>query len=215
MWSSIKPFGRSCVLIEWRQIIHTSILAEISEIRKGIESKQIKGIVDVVPGYTSLTVFFMPEVISYAQILEIIDSSEKESPEIAQEEGIIWEISVEYNKSQDKDMASVMSLAGLSRNEIVDLHTSALYDVYFIGFLPGFLYLGGLDKKLHIPRKIIPDLKIPKGSVAIGGAQTGIYPQESPGGWYVIGHTDFKVIDFYSPPFCQVKPGDRVKFSAI
>ena len=215
MWSSIKPFGRSCVLIEWHQIIHTSILAEISAIRKGIESKQIKGIVDVVPGYTSLTVFFMPEVISYAQILEIIDSSEKESPEIAQEEGIIWEILVEYNKSQDKDMASVMSLAGLSRNEIVDLHTSALYDVYFIGFLPGFLYLGGLDKKLHIPRKIIPDLKIPKGSVAIGGAQTGIYPQESPGGWYVIGHTDFKVIDFYSPPFCQVKPGDRVKFSAI
>jgi len=215
MWSSIKPFGRSCVLIEWHQIIHTSILAEISAIRKGIESKQIKGIVDVVPGYTSLTVFFMPEVISYAQILEIIDSSEKESPEIAQEEGIIWEISVEYNKSQDKDMASVMSLAGLSRNEIVDLHTSALYDVYFIGFLPGFLYLGGLDKKLHIPRKIIPDLKILSGSVAIGGAQTGIYPQESPGGWYVIGHTDFKVIDFYSPPFCQVKPGDRVKFSAI
>jgi len=215
MWSSIKPFGRSCVLIEWHQIIHTSILAEISAIRKGIESKQIKGIVDVVPGYTSLTVFFMPEVISYAQILEIIDSSEKESPEKAQEEGIIWEISVDYNKSQDKDMASVMSLAGLSRNEIVDLHTSALYDVYFIGFLPGFLYLGGLDKKLHIPRKIIPDLKIPKGSVAIGGAQTGIYPQESPGGWYVIGHTDFKVIDFYSPPFCQVKPGDRVKFSAI
>ncbi|MBP6234582.1 MAG: 5-oxoprolinase subunit PxpB [Saprospiraceae bacterium] len=215
MWSSIKPFGRSCVLIEWHQIIHTSILAEISAIRKGIESKQINGIVDVVPGYTSLTVFFMPEVISYAQILEIIDSSEKESPEIAQEEGIIWEISVEYNKSQDKDMASVMSLAGLSRNEIVDLHTSTLYDVYFIGFLPGFLYLGGLDEKLHIPRKIIPDLKILSGSVAIGGAQTGIYPQESPGGWYVIGHTDFKVIDFYSPPFCQVKPGDRVKFSAI
>jgi inhibitor of KinA len=112
-------------------------------------------------------------------------------------------------------MASVMSHVGLSRNEIVDLHTSALYDVYFIGFLPGFLYLGGLDEKLHIPRKIIPDLKILSGSVAIGGAQTGIYPQESPGGWYVIGHTDFKVIDFYSPPFCQVKPGDRVKFSAI
>ncbi|MBK7805245.1 MAG: carboxyltransferase domain-containing protein [Saprospiraceae bacterium] len=134
-----------------------------------------------------------------------------ESPVIAQGEGIIWEISVEYNKSQNKDMASVMSHAGLSRNEIVDLHTSALYDVYFIGFLPGFLYLGGLDKKLHIPRKIIPDLKILSGSVAIGGAQTGIYPQESPGGWYVIGHTDFKVIDFYSPPFCQVKPGDRVK----
>lgn len=215
MWSSIKPFGRSCVLIEWRQIIHTSILAEISEIRKGIESKQIKGIVDVVPGYTSLTVFFMPEVISYAQILEIIDSSEKESPEIAQAEGIIWEISVEYNKSQDKDMASVMSLAGLSRNEIVDLHTSALYDVYFIGFLPGFLYLGGLDKKLHIPRKIIPDLKIPKGSVAIGGAQTGIYPQESPGGWYVIGHTDFKAIDFYNPAYCQIKSGDQVKFVSV
>jgi inhibitor of KinA len=215
MWSSIKPFGRSGVLIEWPQMIHTSILAEISALRKGIESKQIQGIVDVVPGYASLTVLFMPEVKSYAQVLEIIEIAKEESPEIAQEEGKIWEISVEYNKSQDQDMASMMSFTGLSRNEIVDLHRSVLYQVYFIGFLPGFLYLGGLDKKLHIPRKKIPDLKIPTGSVAIGGAQTGIYPQESPGGWYVIGHTDFKAIDFYNPPYCQIRAGDQVKFVSV
>jgi len=215
MWSSIKPFGRSGVLIEWPQIIQTSTLSEISALRKVIQSKQIKGIVDIVSGYASMTVLYMPEAISFAQILEIIEIAKEESIESAQEEGKVWEISVKYNKSQDKDIASVMSHVGLSRNEIVDLHTSVLYYVYFIGFLPGFLYLGGLDEKLHIPRKKVPDLKIPAGSVAIGGTQTGIYPQESPGGWYVIGDTNFKVIDFYTPPFCKVKPGDKVKFNAI
>jgi len=215
MWSSIKAFGRSAVLIEWPQVINTSILEEITSIRKGIEFKQINGIVDVVPAYASLTVFFMPEVITYSRILEIINNVKDKAILTSQESGKIWEIPVEYCMEMEKDMASLTSHSGLSRNEIVDLHTSALYEVYFLGFMPGFLYLGGLDKRLHIPRKAIPDLKIPSGSVAIGGAQTGIYPQESPGGWYVLGHTDFKVIDFYTPPFCQVKSGDKVKFNSI
>jgi len=215
MWSSIKAFGRSAVLIEWPQVINTSILEEITSIRKGIEFKQINGIVDVVPAYASLTVFFMPEVITYSRILEIINNVKDKAILTSQESGKIWEIPVEYCMEMEKDMASLTSHSGLSRNEIVHLHTSALYEVYFLGFMPGFLYLGGLDKRLHIPRKAIPDFKIPSGSVAIGGAQTGIYPQESPGGWYVLGHTDFKVIDFYTPPFCQVKSGDKVKFNSI
>ena len=84
-----------------------------------------------------------------------------------------------------------------------------------IGFLPGFLYLGGLDRKLHIPRKANPDPKIDAGSVAIGGSQTGIYPYDSPGGWHVIGKTPINIFDKTTPPFCHIAPGDHVRFKSI
>lgn len=215
MWKSIKTFGRCAILMEWSQHINIETINEITSLSKSIESKQINGVIDIVPAYASLTVFYEPEIINFVQIVEFINEIAVESVQNTYIPGKIWEIQVTYSNGSEKDMASLIKHSGLTRNEVINMHTSTEYTVYFLGFLPGFLYLGGLSERLHIPRKAIPDLNIPAGSVAIGGAQTGIYPQESPGGWYVIGHTDFKVIDFYSPPFCQVKPGDRVKFSAI
>jgi inhibitor of KinA len=215
MWKSIKAFGRCAVLIEWSQDINIETNKEITSLSKSIESKKINGVIDIVPAYASLTVFYEPEIINFDQIVALINKIAVESVENTHISGKIWEIQVNYSNGSERDMHLLLKHTGLSRNEIIDIHTSIEYIVYFIGFLPGFLYLGGLSERLHIPRKAIPDLRIPAGSVAIGGAQTGIYPQESPGGWYVIGQTDFNMIDFYTHPFCQVKPGDKVKFSAI
>jgi len=212
MWSTIKPFGKFALLIEWPQEINTSILAEISSVRTSLESARVDGIVDIVPAYASLTVYYQPEVISYTKLEKIICFWQVKIPEFAHQPGNLWEIPVIYSSEKDKDMAFFISHSGLSLDEIKFRHSSVVYDIFFIGFLPGFLYLGGLDESLYIPRKAVPDLKIPAGSVAIGGKQTGIYPRESPGGWYVIGHTDFKVIDLFKPPYCEVKAGDQVKF---
>ncbi len=100
-------------------------------------------------------------------------------------------------------------------DEVIALHTAPVYKVYFIGFLPGFLYLGGLSNKLIMPRKITPSLHVEKGSVAIGGNQTGVYSLDSPGGWHVIGKSpvDFFNVSFEKP--CFAKPGDCIQFMSI
>lgn len=100
----------------------------------------------------------------------------------------------------------------MSMSEFAKLHAEPIYDVYFIGFQPGFAYLGGLNELLHTPRLSTPRLKIPAGSVGIGGAQTGIYPYQSPGGWNIIGNTKAKLFDVNSENPSLLKAGDRLKF---
>ncbi|WP_457325028.1 5-oxoprolinase subunit PxpB, partial [Roseateles sp. P5_E11] len=103
---------------------------------------------------------------------------------------------------------------GLSVDEVVQRHTEAEYIVYFIGFQPGFAYLGGLDASLHTPRRSEPRTAVPAGSVGIGGAQTGIYPLATPGGWQLIGHTALPLFDPKAEPPTLLAPGDRVRFVA-
>ena len=103
----------------------------------------------------------------------------------------------------------------LEKEQVVSWHSDKIYTVYFIGFLPGFLYLGGLDERLFFPRKKNPGLHVSKGAVAIGGKQTGIYPQNSPGGWCVIGQTPMSFFEVKRVCPCFVDPGDKVKFEAI
>ncbi|MFG6466083.1 5-oxoprolinase subunit PxpB [Roseateles sp. BYS87W] len=112
------------------------------------------------------------------------------------------------------DLADVAAHHGLSTDEVVRLHTAAEYVVYFIGFQPGFAYLGGLDPRLHTPRRAEPRTQVPAGSVGIGGAQTGIYPLASPGGWQLIGRTALPLFNPAAEPPTLLAPGDRVRFVA-
>ncbi len=114
------------------------------------------------------------------------------------------------------DLGIVAKHNGLSPEQVVALHSQAIYQVYFIGFQPGFAYLGGLTPQLYTPRKKQPRKCIPKGSVAIGGEQTGIYPNDSPGGWQIIGHSQIQLFDFDSHDSpCLLKSGDKVRFKAV
>ena len=112
------------------------------------------------------------------------------------------------------DLADVAAHCGLSTEEVVRRHTGADYVVYFIGFQPGFAYLGGLDEALHTPRRAEPRVAVPAGSVGIGGAQTGIYPLATPGGWQLIGRTALPLFDPQAEPPTLLAPGDRVRFVA-
>ena len=107
------------------------------------------------------------------------------------------------------------SRSGLSIDELVKRHTQADYIVFFLGFQPGFAYLGGLDPTLHAPRHPKPRLEVPAGSVGIGGEQTGIYPAVSPGGWQLLGRTDLKLFDPARNPPTLMQPGDHVRFTAL
>ncbi|HWG66113.1 MAG TPA: 5-oxoprolinase subunit PxpB [Rhodanobacteraceae bacterium] len=120
-----------------------------------------------------------------------------------------------YGGEYGPDIDAVAEHAGLSRDDVIARHTAAEYTVAMLGFAPGFPYLLGLDASLHVPRRATPRTRVAAGSVAIGGAQTGIYPRELPGGWHLIGRTPRVLFDSAREPPCLLAPGDRVRFRAI
>jgi KipI family sensor histidine kinase inhibitor len=123
------------------------------------------------------------------------------------------EIPVRYGGEYGPDLQAVADHTGLSTSEIVQRHSSGEYVVFFLGFQPGFAYMGGLEAALHTPRRASPRLEVPAGSVGIGGEQTGIYPATSPGGWQLIGRTDLPLFDAARRPPTLLQPGDRVRFT--
>lgn len=210
-----KPFGERSVLIEWPPLIGEKILADILHLKNKIQNSEIKDIVEIRVAYHSLLIVYKNNLsvfeLSIKNLEYIYQQVEHYSkPEIKQ-----WKIPVCYDTIFATDLEEMALAKRLSKEAIIKRHTEAIYTVYFIGFLPGFMYLGGLDKELHFPRKQTPRLKIEKGSVAIGGNQTGVYPCESPGGWNIIGNSP---IDFFNPKKdvpCFAKSGDRIVFNPI
>ena len=127
----------------------------------------------------------------------------------------IWELPVCYEPEYGKDLGSMALIHQMTMHQLIDLHSAAIYRIHFFGFLPGFMYLSGLPEQLNTPRKSIPDPTIEPGSVAIGGAQTGIYPMGSPGGWHIIGKCPVRMFDPKATPPVWAAPGDRVKFEQV
>ena len=127
----------------------------------------------------------------------------------------LWKVPVCYDASYGIDLNIISLEKNISPNEIIKRHSQTIYTVYFIGFLPGFLYLGGLDSSISFPRKETPRLKIEKGAVGIGGIQTGVYPNESPGGWNIIGNSPINFFDVHKSPPCFAKAGDKIQFYPI
>ncbi len=127
----------------------------------------------------------------------------------------IWKIPVCYDPELGKDLSLLAETKSMGINEFIRLHTEPTYRIHFFGFLPGFMYLNGLNDNLHFPRKKIPDQSIPQGSVAIGGTQTGVYPMKSPGGWHLIGRSPLIFFDPKSNPPVFAKAGDRIQFISI
>ncbi|MEQ9861744.1 5-oxoprolinase subunit PxpB [Pectobacterium cacticida] len=121
-------------------------------------------------------------------------------------------IPVVYGGEAGPDLTEVAAHSGLTVRQVVEAHTAVQYVVYFLGFQPGFAYLGGLNETLHMPRRAEPRLRVPAGSVGIGGAQTGIYPLATPGGWQLIGRTALTLFNPQTMPPTLLRPGDNVRF---
>ena len=124
-------------------------------------------------------------------------------------------IPVDYGGAGGPDLQEVSRLTGLAVSDVIAAHSGAAYEVQFVGFSPGFPYLSGLPERLHTPRRETPRKSVPSGSVAIAGAQAGIYPVRSPGGWNVIGRTDLVLFDPAGDPITTLSPGDRVRFEPM
>lgn len=170
----------------------------------------VDGVQELIPGMNNLTLLFDP-LRTEAATLETTVRQLWDQPPRRRALGRLVEIPVTYD---GPDLADVAAHCGLSPDDVVVRHTQAEYVVYFLGFQPGFAYLGGLDEALHTPRRAEPRMSVPAGSVGIGGAQTGIYPLATPGGWQLIGRTSLALFDPQAEPPTVLAPGDRVRFVA-
>ncbi|WP_246796200.1 5-oxoprolinase subunit PxpB [Burkholderia perseverans] len=169
-------------------------------------------VVDVVPGMNNLTVVFDPFDGSADQLMPLLEAAWRDADADAAP-GRQIEIPVVYGGAGGPDLAAVAKHTGLTAEVLAQRHAAGSYVVFFLGFQPGFAYLGGLEAALHTPRRTAPRLEVPAGSVGIGGAQTGIYPAAAPGGWQLIGRTALTLFDPAATPPTLLRPGDRVRFT--
>lgn len=171
----------------------------------------IEGVRETVPGMNNLLVVFDPLMTDAATVGGQLASIWRNADASAIS-GARHSIPVSYGGQRGEDLASWTKHCGLSIDEAVKRHTSAIYTVAAIGAMPGFPYLSGLDPRLAWPRRATPRLKVAEGAVIIGGAQAGIMPMTAPSGWHIIGHTDVKLFDAGAEPPVLLKPGDTIRF---
>ena len=174
----------------------------------------IHGVVNIHPGYSSMLLTLdkttnIDDTIRVVEnILYVVQNSEPPEEKLV-------EVPVLYGGNYGKDIQRVVQFSKLSESEIIQRHQTRNYLVYFLGFTPGFPYLGGMDQDLTTPRIQTPRKRVPQGSVGIAGAQTGIYPFPSPGGWNLIGRTPLKIFNISNPQNSLIQMGNKVQFKSI
>lgn len=212
-----KPFGERSILVEWPSVIDESILYDVLSFKTKIQNSQDKKEIKVSHAYNSLLVNydFFELKFDFEGKVETLENVYRKKSDNTKSAFKLWKIPVCYDVDFGIDLEALASSKNLSIEGIIKLHSQTIYPVYFIGFLPGFLYLGGLDKVLHTPRKATPRLKIEKGAVAIGGGQTGVYPNESPGGWNIIGNSPINFFNIKNESPCFAFAGDRIQFYSV
>jgi inhibitor of KinA len=192
----------------------TKVIIQLSYVlkRRFIETSTLS---ELIPAYNSLTICFNPLKLSVQSLKLSLDELLQEDLTGYVYQGSLIEIPVCYHPSLAPDLQYLANHAGINPQEVIAKHTKPEYLVHMLGFLPGFLYLGGLMPELFCPRKQVPQLRIAPGSVGIGGDQTGIYPVASPGGWHIIGQTPLKLFAVGEENPFIAAPLDRVKFVEI
>lgn len=180
-----------------------------------LQAEPIPHVRNLHPAYGSILIVFDPVRQDRATIEAVLHEYAERLDSVALPEPRVVEVPVRYGGVDGPDLQELATLRGLAPERVIQLHSSAKYIVYFMGFVPGFAYLGGLPPELATPRLESPRKRVPRGSVAIGGAHTGVYPFETPGGWRLIGRTPLEMFDPDSGALSCLQIGDLVRFVPI
>ncbi|PTG67763.1 allophanate hydrolase, partial [Staphylococcus chromogenes] len=211
-----RQISEQSFMIYFNPEINEYTFNQVNAMKDYINSLEHPFIKELLPSYRAILVYFDGIEIKYESLIEELKLNEFHFENMqGQSQRKIINIPVLYGGEWGPDLDLVAEHNKLTPEEVVRKHTESFYLVYMIGFMPGFPFLGGLDKALHTPRKAEPRLKIPAGSVGIANNQTGLYPEDSPGGWQIIGQTPIKVFDLNRDPKILYQPGDKIKFYAI
>ena len=206
--------GDRALVIEFGDTVDRELSERVLGLNAIIRSRPPAGIIETVPTFRSLTVYYDPLLTSGTELqrsigalLEVADSRRSGAR--------LWRVPVCYEGEFAPDLADVARLTGLTPGEVVALHSGTRFHVYMLGFLPGFPYMGDLPAQLELPRRADPRLRVPAGSISIATTLTAIYPYESPGGWHLIGATPIRMFDPERPEPALFAPGDAVSFRPI
>jgi len=209
------PAGDRGLVVEFENVVSIKVNSRVRALALALESDRPPGLVEVVPSYRSLGVQFDPLATTSLALQRQIEGALARLDPAGLPPPRLVELPSVYGGEYGPDLPFVAQHADLSEAEVIRLHSQATYHVYMIGFSAGFAYLGGLPERLHTPRLPSPRTRTPKGSVAIGGSQTGAYPADTPGGWRIIGRTPVELFDPRRDPPTPMLPGDRVRFVPI
>lgn len=194
--------------------ISEEIATKVQKAYLSLKSLNIEGIIEIIPSYTTIYVLFDIFKYDYYSFVEILKNSIDLNYEDNRIKSII-NIDVYYGDEVALDLQDMSFKTNLSIEKIIEIHSSKLYDVYAIGFAPGFAFLASVDKQIAMPRLSSPRKSVPKGSVAIADTQTAVYPQQSPGGWNIIGRTAMELFDKNLEKLSPLSVGYKVKFNPI
>ncbi|MHA7128732.1 5-oxoprolinase subunit PxpB [Algoriphagus namhaensis] len=206
----IVPISPNITELHWSGVISEDILMQKKSYLSFLKKELAPHIRDIRCAYHILSIRWQAEEKNQLLKLALDTVTDSEASFSS-----IWEVPVCYGGDYGKDLIALASAKAMSEADLIDLHSSSLYRIHFFGFMPGFMYLAGLDPMLFAARKKIPERLVPPGSVAIGGQQTGIYPSESPGGWHLIGRTPLRLFDPKSPQPVWANVGDEIRFRAV
>jgi KipI family sensor histidine kinase inhibitor len=219
-YPQIERLSESLLIVRIGAAIDAAANQAVHALVQRIVDARLPGVVDVAPAYASVAVRYSPQQWRSARIDAFAAISAALRPllvDAAIMPGTQRSIGIPvcYGGVHGVDLESAAQACGLDTAGFIALHAGAEYRVAMLGFAPGFPYLLGLPRQLHLPRRAEPRLRVPAGSVAIGGAQTGIYPNELPGGWHLIGRTPLRLFDSAASTPCLLAPGDSVRFRII
>jgi inhibitor of KinA len=204
--------GDAAVTVMFAERVDPLVNARAIELANRLRALAPEGVQDVVPTFRSVAVYFNPLQTNQdrlvAELRHLAASRAVADPPSMEP----IQIPVKYGGSFGPDLADVARFGNITEEEVVRLHTAVTYRVFMLGFVPGFAYMGSVDRRIAAPRRPSPRRAVPMGSVGIAGVQTGIYPSQMPGGWQLIGRTTVRPFDVSRPQTSLFKPGDMVRF---
>jgi len=213
---SIRPFGEHAILLEWPKKVDEAILEDIIQFNAYLKTECLENDDwETVMAYNSLTLIQQSKRINFEPFKQQLNQWYSQKGKVVKTQKFLYRLPVCYDADFGIDLEKVAEHLNKTIDEVISMHTSNVFTVFGIGFLPGFMYLGGLPSSLEVPRRKEPRLKVVQGAVGLAGKQTGIYPQESPGGWNIIGNCSVPIFDVNRDDPCFVNVGDKIQFYAI
>ena len=206
--------GDTALTVELGDAVAPRINARVLSLDKALAETSLAGIVETVPTYRSLQIHFDPDRLDSEELRRTIERLAPKLDDVPPP-GRLWTVPVAYGGEHGIDLESVAERTGLAPDEVIARHMSGDYRVYMIGFQPGFAYLGGLDPRLATPRRDVPRLKTPAGTISIGGVQAAVASVEAPSGWHLLGRTPVRAFMAGRDPAFLLAPGDEVVFHRI
>lgn len=212
---TLKPHSDSALLVIFGDEMELRINQRVHALASLLDSMSLEGIIETVPAYASLLVHYDPLNLTHEQVTDWLRKNIESVNSLATRKPRTIEVPTQYGGISGPDLEAVAASHGLSHSDVIRIHSEREYLVYMMGFTPGFPYMGKLDDAISMPRLETPRTLVKSGTVAIAGAQTGIYPLDSPGGWRLIGWTPLRLFDSSSENPFLFAPGDMVRFVPV